>query len=264
MPDDTEKEERRRALLQQPEDVPLPGFERADPNGSDLDPPADFDKRSPPAGAAPAQKEPARPPPKTYDFGIFTPTEEMLAAIKPRPWLYGTFLQRGYVSVLSGISGGGKSSLVMTMAVELAAHRPLLGHFLWNPLSVWYCNLDDPRDEINRRLKAVLLHYEGKVSLDSLEGRLILSGRNPEFIIAKRNPVTNTIVAEPLKEALIGLLCEREIDVLIVDPFVRTHGAEENSNPEMAEVMKLWIELAEQAQAAILLLHHVRKGTGRR
>jgi hypothetical protein len=222
------------------------------PNGPDIEPSPEYDERAPPPSAAILDE--AEP----IDFGIVLPSRELLAKIKPRPWLYGNLLQRGYVSVFSGISGGGKTTLALTVGVELASRRPVLEHTLWRPeCRVWYCNLDDPIDEIFRRLKAILLHHE--ITEEALADRFMVSGRNPQFIIAKKDQEQN-VIAAPVKEALIKELKYRQIDVLIVDPYIRTHRATENSNDDMAAVMQLWIDVAEASNTAILLLHHVRKG----
>jgi hypothetical protein len=194
--------------------------------------------------------------PRKYNFGIVLPTQALLDTIRPRQWLYGTFLQRGFVALLAGISGGGKSSFALSIGTSLALGRSIIGHRVWRPLRCWYCNLDDPNDENLRRLKAILVHH--KLDLEQLGNRFLISGRNPEFIVAQRRE--GIVIAEPVKDALIAELKIRHIDVLFVDPFIRSHGAEENSNPEMARVMEIWIAIAQEANCAVVLLHHVRKG----
>ena len=162
------------------------------------------------------------------------------------------------MAVLSGMGGAGKSSYAMTVSVELAAYRELLKHHLWLPQTrVWWCGLDDPLDEHFRRLRAILLYH--RLTLADLGGRLAISGRNSKFIIANRN-TQGALVATPVIEAIIAKIKAERFNVVVVDPFVRCHAGEENSNPEMAAVMELWTIVAEQTGAAILLLHHVRKG----
>ena len=158
----------------------------------------------------------------------------------------------------SGMGGGGKSSYAMTVSVELAAYRELLKHHLWLPQTrVWLCGLDDPLDEHFRRLRAILLHH--RLTLADLGGRLAISGRNSKFIIANRN-TQGALVATPVVEAIIAKIKAERFDVVVVDPFVRCHAGEENSNPEMAAVMELWTAVAQRTKCAVLLLHHVRKG----
>ena len=156
------------------------------------------------------------------------------------------------------MGGAGKSSYAMTVSVELAAYRELLKHHLWLPQTrVWWCGLDDPLDEHFRRLRAILLHH--RLTLADLGGRLAISGRNSKFIIANRN-TQGGLIATPVVEAIIAKIKAERFDVVVVDPFVRCHAGEENSNPEMAAVMELWTTVAQRTKCAVLLLHHVRKG----
>ena len=64
----------------------------------------------------------------------------------------------------------------------------------------------------------------------------------------------------PVIVPLIAELKSREIAVLIIDPFVQSHSAEENRNDEMNLVMAAWGRVASEANCAIWLVHHFRKG----
>jgi RecA-family ATPase len=67
---------------------------------------------------------------------------------------------RRIVSATIGPGGIGKSSLGLVEAVGMAIGRDLLGtEHLKQPLRVWYHNGEDPREEINRRIAAVCMHY---------------------------------------------------------------------------------------------------------
>jgi hypothetical protein len=46
----------------------------------------------------------------------------------------------------------------------------------------------------------------------------------------------------------------------VVDPFVKSHRLEENRNEQIDFAATLWNQVAEQANCAILLVHHFRKG----
>jgi hypothetical protein len=58
----------------------------------------------------------------------------------------------------------------------------------------------------------------------------------------------------------VEALHRRDIKLLIVDPFVSCHELTENSNDEMNFVMSLWADVADQADCAVWLIHHFRKG----
>jgi hypothetical protein len=45
----------------------------------------------------------------------------------------------------------------------------------------------------------------------------------------------------------------------VVDPFVACHALEENSNNDMNEAARAWAQVANDADCAVLLVHHTRK-----
>src|SRR6185312_5476885 len=120
--------------------------------------------------------------------------------IPPRDWLYNRHLIRRFLSMKVAPGGVGKSSLELVEAVALATGRPLLGVPVPAPLRVWYWCGEDPLEEIERRVAAILVHY--RVDPAELEGRLFLdSGRTSEIVIAETTRA-GTVLAQPLLEAL--------------------------------------------------------------
>ncbi|HXN88903.1 MAG TPA: AAA family ATPase [Methylocella sp.] len=61
--------------------------------------------------------------------------------------------------------------------------------------------------------------------------------------------------------ALSKALIENRIDVLILDPFVKTHGVSENDNAAIDGVARKFNDIAEIADCSIELAHHVRKAS---
>ena len=178
--------------------------------------------------------------------------------IPPREWLYGTRLIRSFVSVLAAPGGVGKSALALGIAVALATGRPLLGERVHHSVPVWVLNLEDPLDELNRRLAALLrLHCLADAEV---AGRLYLnSGRARRLEMAAAE---GDGVAHPDRERLIAAAKGLGIGALVVDPFVKSHRLDENSNMHMDAAATAWAEVAEATGAAVLLVHHVRKGPG--
>ena len=52
------------------------------------------------------------------------------------------------------------------------------------------------------------------------------------------------------------------MNVLSVDPFIATHGVNENDNSAIRDVIECYDHIAEQANSAVHLWHHTRKGNG--
>lgn len=185
-------------------------------------------------------------------------------SIPPRPWVLGRWLLRSTVAAVVAPGGVGKSSLMASMQLSLATGRSLLGKTVWGgPLRAWYWNLEDDRDELHRQIAAAAIHHE--VDPASLDGQMwIDSGPDGQGLCTAVEDEGGFRVLLPVYEALSEALTSREIDVLIVDPFVSSHGADENSNTRIDAVAKAWARVAKQANCSIVLVHHSRKLAGQK
>lgn len=183
------------------------------------------------------------------------------ASIPPRPWVYGHHMIRKQVSVTVAPGGVGKSSLTILEAICLASGRQILGEWVSQAgVSAWVYNLEDPRDELERRVIAAMMHHG--VKPDDLGGRLYLdTGRERPLCTAVEIRGEVTIV-RPEMQALEDELKGRAIDVLIVDPFVSSHRVSENASGAIDLVAKEWARLADRCNCAIELVHHTRKTGG--
>lgn len=177
------------------------------------------------------------------------------ASIPPRQWLYGNRYVRGFVSVLAAPGGAGKSALALAQAVALATGRPILGEAVHHSVPAWVLDLEDPPDELNRRLAACLMLHG--LEAQQVRGRLYLhAGRTRRLCMAAP---AEAGIAFPDRDALIAAAAAQGIGLIVVDPFVKSHTLDENSNPHMDAAATAWAEVAERTGAAVLLVHHVRK-----
>lgn len=182
----------------------------------------------------------------------------LLETLEARKWVYGHFLIRRFLSVLGAPGGSGKTAYAMTIGVAVALNQAILLEQIHEPGPVWIYNLEDPTDELLRRLYAILLEHQ--IDPQRLIGQLYLdSGRDRPLVIATLSS-SGAIVAEPVVDGLIAELQARKIKLFIVDPFVKSHRLEENRNEQIDFAAQQWSKVAEQADCAILLLHHFRKG----
>ena len=222
-------------------------------------------KDKPPAAPPPGAPEPDAPkpePPKravtAHEFIIRDPS-----LIPRREFLFGQHYVRKYLTATFGAGGGGKSANAVTEALAIATGRPLMGGGLNPRARVWYVNCEDPDVEIERRFAGAIKHYR----IDAGSGRYDLhpgylyadSGRTQEFVVMKEDG-RRTLVCVPVVDAIIAEIKEKQIDVMIVDPFVSTHEVEENDNNKIQRVASQWVHIAEQTNCSIELIHHVTKG----
>ena len=182
-------------------------------------------------------------------------------AIPRREWLYDHHLIRRFVSATFAPGAVGKTMLLIVEALAMVTGRPLLGAKPREPLRVWLINLEDPREEIARRVAAACKYYG--ITAEEIGDRLFIdSGREGEVVVARgsRNGVE---VCSPCVRQIEREITERAIDVLVVDPFVACHEVEENNNGAVNVVVKQWAGIADRTACAIELIHHVRKaGSG--
>jgi len=180
--------------------------------------------------------------------------------IPPRAWLYDRHYIRRFVTSTIAPGGLGKSSLALVEAIAMATGRNLLGAVVQRPLRVWYWNGEDPREEVERRVAAILLNYQ--IDPDELDGRLFLdSGRDTPLVIVERVG-ERIVVMRPLVAGIVREMREREVDALIVDPFVSCHAVPENDNGAIDKVAKTWGNVADVTGSSVELVHHVRKPGG--
>jgi hypothetical protein len=153
--------------------------------------------------------------------------------------------------------GLGKSSLALAEALAMAAGRNLIGDAPPQPLRVWYWCGEDPAEEIDRRVTAACMHYG--ITAADLDGRLFTdSGRVLPITLASEER-GGVIIARPQVEAMVAAINAAGLDVLIIDPFVTSHGVNENDNRAINAVVSLWREIADRTGCAVELIHHAQK-----
>lgn len=180
------------------------------------------------------------------------------STIAPRPWLYGTQLVRGFVTVLVAPGGTGKSAYAMAVAAAMATGTKFLGEHVFERVNTAILNLEDPMEELDRRLAAIVIRH--RIPRASLDGHYFMhSGEDRPVTMACLGTDGFTIV-HPDEDALIAEINAHQIGLIVVDPFAESHSLEENSNPQMVQAVAAWRRVARATGCAILLVHHVRKG----
>lgn len=182
------------------------------------------------------------------------------AEIKPRPWIAPGYLMRGAVTVVSGPGSAGKSSLIVAWSIALALGRRFHRFYPAAALRVFNYNVEDDKLEQHRRMSATLRQFDA--SPQDLAGRVIRLGPNGTGTLLRRDPATGRLTFTAAMRALETTIEERKPDVLVLDPLVELHDAEENDNTAIRAVMAKFRSLAVQHDMAVVLVHHARKGAG--
>ena len=143
------------------------------------------------------------------------------------------------------------------MMLATITGKPLLGEYVWRVGPVAIVSYEDDETEWRRRIAAACIHY-------GLDYAIALA--SVRFISRPGGRVTfathsETGITFPDSAAIIERLKEIGAVLLIVDPFNHAHSLEDgNSNALMARVAGEMTRIAQVTGAAVLVLHHLRKG----
>jgi hypothetical protein len=180
-------------------------------------------------------------------------------SIPPRAWIYGRWFLRGTIACVVAPGGAGKSTMLAGTTLAMVTGRPLLGKDTWDgPKRVWLWNLEDDLDELGRSIQGAALHHD--IRPNEIDGRLFVDSamEGAGLCTAVDGPDGFQLLA-PVYDALTAELTRRGIDVLIIDPFVSSHTAEENHNSKIDAIAKAWARVAKAANCCIVLVHHTSK-----
>lgn len=185
-----------------------------------------------------------------------------LEAIPPRAWILGRQILRGHVTVLVAPPGAGKSTWVIAASLAIATGRhDVVAEEVHDRCRVWYWNNEDDLDELRRRLAAAMQHHAiGWRDLRDASGPLLAmnDGTRHALKIAKLGQDGRTLHPQD-RDALRDQVRAHNVGVLIVDPLVETHDADENDNRQVAQVARMYREIAKATDCAVVLIHHTRK-----
>ncbi len=182
------------------------------------------------------------------------------AGLEPRQWIYGRHYLRRFVSALASAGGIGKTSLQIVEALSICTGRPLLGEEVHQPCNVWIINLEDPMDEMQRRILAAMRHYG--VTPAEVRGKLFVdAGRDFSMTFATQTR-EGVMPNAALCDHLVKRIPERNIGCVFIDPFVAAHQVNENDNMATNYVAAQIRQIADNTNCAFGLVHHIRKGNG--
>ena len=174
--------------------------------------------------------------------------------IPMRHWLLGDIHAPGYLSMTVGAGGGAKTIHNMTRALALASGKELTGEKLHQgPQRVFYLNLEDPQEEMDRRFAAIAQFH----GLDGLPDRLqYLSGLSLptpiKFAREEYGAVAPDYEVIRFFEALLA-----DYDMFYADPLVKLADLPENDNSKMDSLMTVLAGIAARTRTGIHLVDHM-------
>lgn len=158
----------------------------------------------------------------------------------------------GTVGALISPGGAGKSFLALQLAAAIAggtAQANTTGLAIHGQGKVLYLNLEDPPEEIQRRLFYLGQHFD-LITRQTIAGNLSLSARQG---------ISSNIMDPKFHAGLLKAAAGMRL--VILDTLSRCHGSDENDNGQMAALIARLESISRQTGAAILFLHHTSKAT---
>lgn len=160
-------------------------------------------------------------------------------------WLVESLWAAGGAGVLGGHPKSGKTWLALEMAVSVASGSPCLGAYpVHDAGPVLLYLAEDSAASAHERVQGICRHRG--LELARLDLLLLTTPvlRLDSRVDAERLAATVAAVRPKL---------------LVLDPFVRVHGADENSASEVSRLLATLTALKRAFDVAVLIVHHVRK-----
>lgn len=197
---------------------------------------------------------------------ITTPPEELFQTwqvidpfdLPARDFIYGGHYIRKFASLTVAPGGLGKSSLVLAECIAIATGKPILGIEPKRREKVVYYNAEDPLDEIQRRVLAILYCY--RIPQEEIVGWLYTaSGRDKELILSTGEDGT---IVEPVFEHIERFNEKCGAAVFAFDPLANMTESPE-TNDVFRKLGKRLSRLADKLNCSIEVVHHTRKLNGK-
>lgn len=203
-------------------------------------------------------------PPKSASWA-FEPATLADVPVPARRWMLDGWIPDGYVSLLSGDGGTGKSLLAMQLATCAAAGLPFLGIEM-APRRVLYLACEDDRDELHRRQSDI----NGLLGIEwpDLAGRLFWKpALGDETTLAGLDKSGRKIVTTALYANLRHFCQDNGVQLIVVDTLADTFGGIEIDRQQVTRFVRHLQAIARENDGAVVLIGHpsvsgLRDGTG--
>lgn len=163
-----------------------------------------------------------------------------------RRWLVEGLWADQAVGIIGGEPKCCKSFMALSLGVAVASGKPCLGRFaVPRPGEVLLYPAEDALSIVRRRLVGITAHQG--IDFEALPFWVITAPRFQLDVEVDRAALDETITRLRPK-------------LLILDPFVRLHSADENASGEVARLLQHLRYLQRTHELAVALVHHTKKG----
>jgi hypothetical protein len=176
--------------------------------------------------------------PAQYERKLLSVTDVLNYVPTTQPFLIDQLLPHRGITALSGHPNAGKSWVMLKIAESVANGTPLFGKYPSIKGNVLIVDEEGGIDEMWKRVR--MLSFSKDLNIF--------------FSILSCYKLDN----EKDLSQLLSIVKEKDISLVIFDPYVSMHSKSENSAEETAEVMSA-LQKFNDVGAAVLFIHHQRK-----
>jgi len=169
-------------------------------------------------------------------------------AAPPPGWIEPGLLPPQGILFIGGEPKVGKSLLVANLALALAAGQDRAGFSVPAARRVLICQFELPVAQFVSRLATM---------------RRSLGAAADQNLLVDTRPVGHLLSAPQGLNHFLVAAREAAAEVIVLDPLYSTHDQDENDTRSMAALCQSLLRLRDASQAALIVLHHVRKSIGR-
>jgi hypothetical protein len=169
-------------------------------------------------------------------------------AAPPPGWIEPGLLPPQGILFIGGEPKVGKSLLVANLALALAAGQDRAGFSVPAVRRVLICQFELPVAQFVSRL-ATMRRSLGAAA----DQNLLVDTRAVGHLLSAPQGLNHFLVAAR----------EASAQVIVLDPLYSTHDQDENDTRSMAALCQSLLRLRDASQAALIVVHHVRKSIGR-
>lgn len=197
----------------------------------------------------------------SWSFGNLKP----IHIIPKRPWMIQDLLLNGDVTTLSAVGAGGKTTMLLGVAVGLATGQEYIYGFknnrYGNPVKSIIHSAEDSLDELSRRIHGYCI--ENNINPNSIKHMIALSsGKNRRLTFAKMDKNGNCVTGIEAINSIVELVnTDSNIGFIGLDPLSNLHECIENDSISMTYLMSVFNNLASATGCAVLLMHHTTKSS---
>jgi len=161
----------------------------------------------------------------------------------PKPIIDKGILLDGTILLIVGPAKSKKTFLTQNLALSIAMGEDFAGFKITKPKKVLYLLAEGGRYPNRDRIKKMAEN----ISPDNTDNLLISF---PAYLHINNNEEY---------ECVYSLIKETGAEVVILDPFIRFHDADENSASAMSDVLGIIRQFIEKLEISVILVHHTGK-----